>query len=78
VKSPKVYLRDTGILHRVAGGGLVCAVGGPPELGASWEGFVIEKVLRVTGDRQRIFGARTPATNWNLLVFVNGRRIGSK
>jgi uncharacterized protein len=49
---------------------------GHPKLGASWEGFVIEEVLRVTGDRQAYFWGTHSGNELDLLVFVNGRRIG--
>ena len=42
----------------------------------SWEGFVIEEVLRVTGDRQAYFWGTHSGHELDLLVFVNGRRLG--
>jgi len=69
VKSPKVYLRDSGLLHTLLAIPSMAALEGHPKLGASWEGFALEEVLRVTGDREAYF--------WNTqLVFVNGHRIG--
>ncbi|MCY2966727.1 MAG: ATP-binding protein, partial [Planctomycetota bacterium] len=51
VKSPKVYLRDSGILHALLGIGSFRQLESHPKLGASWEGFAMEEVLNVTGDR---------------------------
>lgn len=45
VKSPKVYLRDSGILHSLLGVSTQDALLGQPWVGASWEGYVIEQVL---------------------------------
>lgn len=45
-KSPKVYLRDTGLLHHLLNIGTRDALAAHPARGASWEGFVIEDVLR--------------------------------
>jgi len=45
VKSPKVYVRDSGLLHQLLGLGSEKALLSHPKLGASWEGFVIEQIL---------------------------------
>lgn len=47
VKSPKVYVRDTGLLHALLRIDDYSALMGHPVAGASWEGFVIETLLRV-------------------------------
>jgi hypothetical protein len=76
VKSPKVYLRDSGLLHELLGVDSFARLEGHPKLGVSWEGFVIEEVLRVTGERQAHFWATHSGNELDLLVFVKGRRIG--
>ena len=43
VRSPKVYIRDTGLLHRLLGIDDHASLLAHPKLGASWEGFVIEQ-----------------------------------
>ncbi len=45
VRSPKVYVRDSGLLHQLFGLGTEKSVLSHPKVGASWEGFVIEQVL---------------------------------
>jgi len=45
VKAPKVFVRDSGLLHQLLGIGTAKALFSHPKLGASWEGFVIEQVL---------------------------------
>ena len=44
VKSPKVYLRDSGLLHALLGIANLADLQGHPIVGASWEGFVVEQV----------------------------------
>ena len=44
VKSPKVYLRDSGLLHALLGLATVRDLQGHPVAGSSWEGFVVEQV----------------------------------
>jgi predicted AAA+ superfamily ATPase len=45
VKSPKVYIRDSGLLHFLLGVDSFEELNGHPKIGASWEGFVIEQIL---------------------------------
>jgi len=76
VKAPKVYLRDSGILHALLGLPTFAALETHPKIGASWEGFVIEQVLRRTGEREAYFWATPSGAELDLLVFIRGRRIG--
>jgi uncharacterized protein len=50
VRSPKVYVRDSGIAHALLGLGDKEALLGHPVVGASWEGFAIENILDLAGD----------------------------
>ena len=61
VKSPKVYVRDSGLLHALLGLGDYNALAGHPVVGASWEGFVIENLLAVVPDRTQASFYRTSA-----------------
>ena len=45
VKSPRLYIRDSGLLHELLGIGSLEALAGHPVVGGSWEGFVIENLL---------------------------------
>jgi uncharacterized protein len=47
VKSPKIYLRDSGLLHRLLNIFQIEDLMGHPVVGMSWEGFVIENILRI-------------------------------
>ena len=53
VKSPKIYIRDTGLLHALLGLGTYQDLAGHPVVGGSFEGFVIENFMSVLADRGR-------------------------
>ena len=75
VKSPKVFLSDSGILHTLLGLKSMADVEAHPKLGASWEGFVIGQVmarLHVRPD-ECYFWATHAGAELDLLV-VRGRR----
>ena len=76
VKSPKVYLRDSGLLHSLMGIPTFEFLESHPKLGASWEGFAMEEVLRVTGDREAYFWSTQSGAELDLLVFCLGQRFG--
>ncbi|MEA5424557.1 ATP-binding protein [Synechococcus sp. CCY9202] len=59
VKAPKVYVRDSGLVHTLLGLDSAEAVLGHPVAGASWEGFVIETLLTVMPQRCQAFFYRT-------------------
>ncbi len=61
VKSPKVYIRDSGLLHALLDLGDKEAVVSHPIVGASWEGFVLENLLSSVGTRAQAFFYRTSA-----------------
>jgi len=77
VKSPKVYFRDSGLYHTLLGAHHMLDLQQHIKLGASWEGFVIEEVIRrFGGDAQFYFWATQEGAELDLLVFYNGRRVG--
>jgi predicted AAA+ superfamily ATPase len=76
VKSPKVYLRDSGLLHSLLGVETFAALESHPKLGASWEGFALEEVLRLTGDREAYFWSTQSGAELDLLIFARGKRLG--
>jgi uncharacterized protein len=59
VKSPKTYVRESGILHALLGIPDHNALAGHPFVGASWEGFVVENLLAVAPDRTQSSFYRT-------------------
>ena len=76
VKAPKVHLRDTGLLHSMLDIHDDGALLAHPRVGASWEGFVIEQVLRAVRPSNAWFWAAHGGGELDLLVFDKGRRIG--
>ena len=76
VKSPKVYLRDTGILHALHQIRTLSDLQAHPKLGASWEGFALEQVVSVLDTREIYFWATHGGAELDLLVNLGGRRYG--
>lgn len=75
-KSPKVYVRDSGLLHVLLGIETGEDLLGHPRLGASWEGFALEQVLATVGDREAYFWGTHAGAEMDLVLFRRGRRIG--
>lgn len=59
VKAPKVFLRDTGILHKLLNINSFDDLEGNPLKGNSWEGFVIEQILQIAGESYQYYFYRT-------------------
>lgn len=77
VKSPKVYVRDSGLLHALLGLTTVRDLQGHPVAGASWEGFVIEQVAGALPGEAQLMHYRTAAgAEIDLVVELAGRRVG--
>ena len=76
VKSPKVYLRDSGLLHHFLGIRTLKGLLSHPKSGASWEGYALEELLKVVDVDDLYFWGTHGGAELDLLLFVNGRRIG--
>ncbi len=76
VKHPKVYVRDSGLLHALLGLATLDDVRGHPKCGASWEGFCIEQLLAVAGSRDAYFWATHAGAELDLLLVRGGKRYG--
>jgi len=78
VKSPKVFVADTGLLHTLLGIDTRDALVRHPKVGASWEGFVLREVVRQTGARPEecFFWATHAGAELDLLVVRGSRRLG--
>lgn len=78
VKSPKVYVADTGLLHTLLGVRTLRELMRHPKLGASWEGFLLSEVVRrLRAERHECFFWRTHAgAGLDLLVVRGVRRLG--
>lgn len=76
VKSPKIYFRDTGLLHTLMGVKTLAELVTHPRAGASWEGFALEQVLRIAQPDQAYFWATHQGAELDLLMFKGQQRIG--
>lgn len=76
VKAPKVYLRDTGLLHSLLDLPDRHALLGHPRVGASWEGFALEQVLAVVQPASAYFWGTYAGAELDLLFFHRGRPLG--
>jgi uncharacterized protein len=76
VKSPKVYVRDSGLLHALLGIGSVRELEHHPKVGASWEGYAMEEVLKALRPDETYFWATHGGAELDLLLLIKGRRIG--
>ena len=76
VKAPKVYVRDSGLLHHLLGIGGEKGLLNHPKLGASWEGFVIEQVLGLLQPDEACFWATHQGAEIDLVLRVGDRWCG--
>ena len=76
VKAPKIYVRDSGLLHTLLGLRSRRDLLTHPKLGASWEGFVIEQLLHAAEPDQAYFWATHQGAELDLLMLRGSRRIG--
>jgi len=76
VKAPKVYLRDSGLLHSLLNltdrPGLLAH----PRVGSSWEGFALEQILRLVRPAEAFFWATHTGAELDLFFLHRGRRCG--
>ena len=76
VKAPKIYLRDTGLLHELLGISDPAALARHPKSGASWEGFALDQILRIARPDEAYFWATHAGAELDLLMLKDGRRVG--
>ena len=76
VKTPKIYFRDSGIFHALSGIRSPADLLTHPKLGASWEGFALEEILRAHRPEEAYFYAVHSGCELDLLMFLNGRKVG--
>ncbi len=76
VKSPKIYFRDSGLLHSLLNIPDYHSLTGNPRLGASWEGFALEQVLQIIHPAEAYFWATHSGAELDLLFFRKGKRYG--
>ena len=76
VKSPKVFFRDTGLLHHLLGIHEPGDLERHPKSGASWEGYVLEETLRAVEPQEAYFWATHQGAELDLMLIVRGRLYG--
>ncbi len=76
VKAPKVYVRDSGLLHTLLGIGSRRDLELHPKVGASWEGYAVEEALKALRPDEAYYWATYQGAELDLLLFQQGRRIG--
>jgi predicted AAA+ superfamily ATPase len=78
VKSPKIYFRDSGILHYLLNIPDEDSLYHHPKLGSSWEGFALESIIRhhEASDGEYYFWATQGHAELDLLIIKNGKRLG--
>jgi predicted AAA+ superfamily ATPase len=76
VKAPKIYIRDSGILHTLLQINTIADLQGHPKLGSSWEGFCLEQLTGYMGTRDIYFWATHAGAELDLLANVAGKRYG--
>jgi predicted AAA+ superfamily ATPase len=76
VKAPKVYLRDSGLLHELLSIADLQALARHPKVGASWEGYALDQVLRIGRPDEAWFWATHGGAELDLLMTKDGRRVG--
>ena len=76
VRAPKVYFRDTGLLHQLLGLRTQQELLSHPKCGASWEGYAIEETLKLVQPDEAFFWATHNGAELDLLLFTGGRRLG--
>jgi predicted AAA+ superfamily ATPase len=76
VKAPKVYVRDSGLLHQLLGIGSAKSLLSHPKAGASWEGLVIEQVLGTEPHDAAFFWATHQGAEIDLILRRGTRLLG--
>lgn len=76
VKSPKIYFKDSGLLHALLGIESSNDLWHHPLCGASWEGFAMEQILRIAMPDEAYFWATHQGAELDLLMLRGSKRIG--
>jgi predicted AAA+ superfamily ATPase len=78
VKAPKIFLADSGVLHALLNLRTMSDLEAHPKVGASWEGFVIEQLVRRLGVRfeECFFWATHAGAELDLMVMTGRKRLG--
>jgi uncharacterized protein len=76
IKTPKIYFRDSGLLHYLLGIRSMKDLLEHPKSGASWEGYVIEEILRIAEPDEAYFWGTHGGAEIDLVLLKDGKMIG--
>ena len=76
IKAPKIFFRDSGIFHSLVGISDFAALLKNPKIGASWEGYAVEEVLRKLSPRESYSWGVHNGPSLDLMCFKDGQRMG--
>jgi hypothetical protein len=76
VKAPKIYVRDSGVLHALLQLGTLAELQSHPKLGAAWEGFAVEQIVGWLDTRDAYYWATHGGAELDLLVRIAGKNYG--
>jgi predicted AAA+ superfamily ATPase len=76
IRSPKIYLHDSGLLHSLLNIPDMQILLGHPKVGASWEGYAIEQVLSILRPNEAYFWGTHSGSELDLMFFHEGKRYG--
>lgn len=76
VKAPKIFFRDTGLLHSLLNINDLHSLMGHPRMGASWEGFALEQFLSIAKPAQAYFWSTHNGAELDLLFVHKGKTYG--
>lgn len=76
IRSPKIYLHDSGLLHSLLNIPDSHTLFGHPKVGASWEGFVVDQVCSILHLNEAYFWGTHQGAELDLMFFHHGKRYG--
>lgn len=76
VKSPKIYVRDSGLLHTLLGLENIRDIRAHPKYGLSWEGFALQQTLALITEDNAFFWGTQRGAELDLLIIRHGKRYG--
>lgn len=76
VKSPKIYVRDSGLLHHMLGVRTMSDLLLNPKCGASWEGYIVEEALALAEPDETFFWATHSGAELDMFLMKGNKRIG--
>ncbi|MDR2845270.1 MAG: ATP-binding protein [Puniceicoccales bacterium] len=76
VRAPKIYFRDSGLLHQLLGIHSARDLHTHPKVGASWEGYALEEIIRAVKPDESFFWATHQGAEIDLLLMKDGKLWG--